>query len=90
MSNDAWFKPKSHGYGATPTGWKGWAATLGYAAFVVGISLFMIGGFGGAPKPDFGTVIVWAVMVAAVTSAFVLFTKSKTDGEWKWRWGEKK
>ncbi|HEU4381635.1 MAG TPA: hypothetical protein VFR73_23945, partial [Hyphomicrobiaceae bacterium] len=27
--SDYWFKPKSHGYGATPANWKGWAATIG-------------------------------------------------------------
>jgi len=26
-----WFKPKTYGYGATPSGWKGWAAVAIYA-----------------------------------------------------------
>ena len=87
MPDDKWFKPKTHGYGATPKNWKGWAATGAVVAFLIALTLLIIGVPGGAAKPDFGMVIVWAVMVAAVVSAFVLFTKSKTDGEWKWRWG---
>jgi len=27
--SEYWFKPKSHGYGASPANWKGWAATVG-------------------------------------------------------------
>ena len=26
----SWFKPKSHGYGASPANWKGWAATFAF------------------------------------------------------------
>ena len=25
----AWFKPKTHGYGASPASWKGWVAITG-------------------------------------------------------------
>ena len=88
--SDYWFKPKSHGYGATPVTWQGWVATLAYVAFVGGVTLFGIAGIGGARPPEFSTVIVWAAIVAAVTYGFVLFTKSRTDSDWKWRWGEKK
>ena len=88
--SDYWFKPKSHGYGATPVTWQGWVATVAYVAFVVGLSLFIVGGFGGAAKPGFGTVMIWAAMVAATTYAFVQFSKAKTEGDWKWRWGGKK
>ena len=86
---DSWFKPRSHGFGATPTTWQGWAATLGYVAFAVGISLIMIKPFGGAPRPQFGTVMIWAALVAGATAGFVWLSKAKSDGAWKWRWGGK-
>lgn len=88
MPDDYWFKPKTHGYGATPANWKGWAATIVVIDFLFGITLLLIGVPGGSSKPDFGSVIGWAVMVAAVVGAYVLLVKSKTEGEWKWRWGE--
>lgn len=87
MAGDHWFKPKTYGYGATPSNWKGWAATLTYAAVIVGLGLTLVGRPLGGNGPDAARIVTWLVMVAAITSAFLLFTKSKTDGEWKWRWG---
>jgi hypothetical protein len=86
---DYWFKPKTHGYGATPVTWQGWVATLAYAGFIVGLSLVMVVDFSGATKPGFATGMVWAGIVAATTVAFVGFSKAKTNGAWKWRWREK-
>ena len=83
----AWFKPKTYGYGATPTTWQGWAVTFAYAAVMIVFSVWMVRAPGG--KPDFGLVVTWLVMIALFTSAFSLFVKSKTDGAWKWRWGDK-
>ncbi|HEY1735544.1 MAG TPA: hypothetical protein VGG12_02760, partial [Methylovirgula sp.] len=28
MSSKPWFAPKRYGYGATPSSWEGWAATI--------------------------------------------------------------
>jgi hypothetical protein len=86
MTN-SWFKPKTHGYGAAPTSWKGWAVTIVYAMVVIAFSVWMVSAPGG--RPDAGTVLAWLLMIAAITSAFCLFVKSKTDGDWKWRWGGK-
>ena len=82
-----WFKPKSHGYGATPSTWQGWVTTLVYALAMIVFSVWMVSAPGG--RPDIGAVLSWLLMVAAITSAFCLFVKSKTDGDWKWRWGGK-
>ena len=30
-----WFRPKRFGYGANPSGWKGWLLTVGYIALTI-------------------------------------------------------
>ena len=30
-----WFKPKTHGYGATPVTWQGWVASGAFVALVI-------------------------------------------------------
>jgi hypothetical protein len=34
-----WFKPHLYGYGASPTGWKGWAAIAAYVAAILALTL---------------------------------------------------
>ena len=85
-----WFKPKTHGYGAQPANWKGWAATFG---FVV-IELALVAVLLVVPALSGGTFSLWRVFVVIVMSGFltlgfVWLAKVKTEGEWKWRWGEK-
>lgn len=85
---DYWFKPKSYGYGATPINWKGWASivVLVVALFAV-LRLFVLPVPGEAPhsvwEAGLGLALVFAVVVV-----FSLFAKSKTNGEWGWRWGK--
>ena len=86
---DHWFKPKTHGYGASAANWKGWAATFVFLllelvlAFVFLIRPMTAGG-------AFSTrlFVIWLVLTIVATVAFVWVAKAKTDGEWKWRWGE--
>ena len=40
---DPWFRPKSHGYGATPADWRGWAATAVFAIGLVAASYLLSG-----------------------------------------------
>ncbi len=77
-----WFKPKTFGYGATPTTWEGWALAAGYMMFVLTATLFLIG-----RQPTAPGWIAWAVIVIPVTIAMMRFTRQKTEGEWRWRWG---
>ena len=87
---DYWFKPKTNGYGATPVTWQGWVVTMAAVAVIIGLTHFMIivPQLSGRP-PDLATVLIWAALVAATTGALVWITRAKTDGEWKWRWGDK-
>jgi hypothetical protein len=86
---DAWFKPHSHGYGATPANWKGWVATAAFVIVVLATSLVAFGW-----QPESGTphnawqITAWALVVAVLTVGFVWLARAKTDGQWGWRWGK--
>ena len=88
---DFWFKPKTHGYGAYPTGWRGWALI---AAFVIGLQLimwpFVVGPALTNVPPTIAGLAGSLTAVALATWVFLRFVRAKTDGEWSWRWPEKK
>jgi len=76
-----WFKPKRFGYGATPTNAKGWALTIGFALFIVALAI--------AVKADRVSVEIGIVIGLAVAAGFIVLTKAKTEGPWRWRsWSE--
>ena len=81
-----WFRPKRYGYGATPTSWEGWAVTLAATGIVtgsiVGMELMV-------DRSDFVAWMVWALGIAAATIWFVRLVRVRTDGEWRWRWGDR-
>ncbi|MCB1504050.1 MAG: hypothetical protein KDJ47_03650 [Hyphomicrobiaceae bacterium] len=82
--NEFWFKPKTHGYGATPSTWQGWLATslfsvvLGIVAVSGMLSLKGTGSIAGY--------VVWFVGVLGGVYWFTQFARKRTDGEWAWRW----
>ncbi len=79
-----WFTPKKHGYGATPTHWKGWLATAAFAMALPAVSLpFLL-----SLTEETRTVgiMLWAGAVLGAVWRFTAFAKRKTDGEWLWRW----
>ena len=80
-----WFKPKRYGYGATPVTWEGWAFTGLVVAIVAGSSLLLLGN---GRAPDLTMVLVWAAVIAVLVGLLVTVTKAKTDGAWRWRWGD--
>ena len=80
-----WFRPKRYGYGATPVTWEGWALTIGVAATVI-VSIVLMNRLVG--RSDFAAWMLWAVFIAVVTVSFVRVTRVRTDGEWRWRWGD--
>jgi hypothetical protein len=85
-----WFKPHTHGYGATPASWKGWAAVAGFVAVILALSLSLIAFPAetsvGVKAWQFAT---WAILVGVLTLAFIRLCRNRTDGEWAWRWGSK-
>ena len=84
MTARYWFKPKQYGYGAVPVTWEGWALTLLVAALVAAPSAYLFGG----GSPSAMAIVIWAVVVAAIVAGSVLVVRSKTEGSWRWRWGD--
>lgn len=86
---DYWFKPKTHGYGAGPSNWKGWLATFAFI-FVAQVPAFALIVWPAMDRagPQVWHFVVWAVLTIALVAGFILLCRVKTDGEWRWRWGE--
>ena len=86
---DPWFRPKSHGYGATPADWRGWAATAVFAIGLVAASYLLLGW---EPSPGTGAgasrIAVWALAIAVLIAVFVGSARAKTDVQWDWHWGK--
>ena len=84
-----WFKPKSHGYGATPANWKGWVASLAFLGLVFVVPFLLVASQQNPGSTFSGWAIgVWALMVAVLVAGFVRLARAKTDGQWSWRWGK--
>jgi len=79
-----WFKPKLYGYGATPTTWQGWTLTLGTVAVMVAVSVALQRNEG----PYWGTALMLGFDALALVFLYMV-TRGKTDGELRWRWGNR-
>lgn len=88
--SDYWFRPKSHGYGAAPANWKGWAAIPGFmlAQFALLWPWLLSPVFAGEEPTVAGLIATFALSVALVIG-FIWLCKVKTEGQWAWRWGDK-
>ena len=78
-----WFKPKTYGYGATPTTWQGWAVIIATVLAMVAVSLFLRM----ETRSFWGLACLFAFDVA-VLAVLAIVSHRKTDGEWRWRWGK--
>jgi len=71
-----WFAAKRYGYGSSlPIAWQGWVAMAALIA-VVTVSILILSGPARAIVP-----------IAAVL-AFSGLCAVKTEGGWRWRWGD--
>jgi hypothetical protein len=80
-----WFRPKRYGYGATPVTWEGWVLTAGIAA-VVALSVVAINLL--ADRSNVGAWLAWAAFTAIAVLWMVRICRQRTNGEWRWRWGQ--
>jgi hypothetical protein len=84
-----WFKPRMYGYGATPTTWKGWVAVAVYLTSVLALTLSLVTWpVEMSASAKAWQVATWAMMVALLTVGVIRFTRAKTDGQWRSRWGK--
>ncbi len=81
-----WFKPKRYGYGATPVTWEGWTITFA-AVIVVAGSIGAMNVLVG--RSNLAVWLAWAVLILLATLWFVKFCRRRTNGEWRWRWGNR-
>ena len=79
--SEYWFKPKRYGLGARPSTWEGWALTIGYVAAL--ITLGAVFGESGGSRP-----VTFVAIGTALTVIFVGLSWLKTEGGWRWRWGD--
>jgi hypothetical protein len=89
MSKDAvtdyWFKPRRYGHGASPSRWQGWATIFAFVIIFPLVALALIWAM-----PNLWGIIAVVIFVLAATLGFIAFVRKKTDGEWRWRWGDNK
>jgi hypothetical protein len=89
MTNRYWFRPKTVGYGATPTTWEGWLLTAGSCG-VIGVATVLLVMARKLPDlPMWLAVTGWFLWVAVVSGTCVVMlvvSRRRTDGEWRWRW----
>ncbi len=85
-----WFVPKTHGYGAYPANWKGWAAIAGFFLVEMAVlGVMIVYPLLSGVEPTIGRFVAWTIASAGLTVVFLIVVRRKTDGEWRWRWGGK-
>jgi hypothetical protein len=82
--NRYWFKPKRYGFGAVPVSWEGWAATAVLLLAILSEMQFIPPRFLDAEAGQ----LISLLAQCATTAAFLLLCRLKTEGAWRWRWGE--
>jgi hypothetical protein len=80
-----WFKPKRYGYGATPVTWQGWVL-VGAAVAVIAAAAILVAPHG--RQSPWGWFEFFGIE-ALVLAVLWVITRRKTDGEWRWRWGDR-
>ena len=80
----SWFRPKTYGYGATPSSWQGWLAVAAFIA-VEALLAWLLLGF--EEEPRTGRLLAFLAISAVLVVGFMRLSKARTDGEWRWRWG---
>jgi hypothetical protein len=84
---DYWFKPRSYGYGATPINWKGWVVGGAYVAAIWAFAFGVLLSIG--DRVTWVDMVIWFGGIAAITIPFLWLCRAKTDGKWRWNWGDK-
>ncbi len=83
--NRYWFKPKTYGYGATPVTWQGWALTIGGIALSIAATAFVVLPHQMRPLGW----LLWLAAMAIIVGGSWIISKRKTEGAWRWRWGNR-
>ena len=73
-----WFAQKRYGWGFVPATWQGWALILGVLAVA-----------GGIQKLAEHRSALYHLLFLPLFGGALWLCWLKTDGGWRWRWGEK-
>ena len=72
-----WFRAKRYGFGAgLPLAWQGWFLLAMHIALIVGLSTLLAG------RP---VAQIVAILIAAIAPLPIY--AARTEGGWRWRWG---
>ncbi|MFY8093448.1 MAG: hypothetical protein ACOVN0_08205 [Niveispirillum sp.] len=87
MTKQAWFVPKSHGIGYTPSRWQGWLATVAFVLILVG-GVKALQAYAPIPPGPWRPIImlIWTALAVGI---FLFVMRSRTEGEMRWRWGSR-
>jgi uncharacterized protein (DUF2062 family) len=78
LNRRPWFAARRYGFGSgLPIRWQGWAFMVAHIALVAGLAKAL------APNP----VIAAIAVIVAVIAPLPIYA-ARTDGGWRWRWGE--
>jgi len=80
-----WFRPKRYGYGATPVTWQGWTVVGVAVAAIVADALLVRPRHAANPRAW----IVFLAIEAAIIAALFIVSRRKTEGGFRWRWGDR-
>jgi isoprenylcysteine carboxyl methyltransferase (ICMT) family protein YpbQ len=84
MGNEFWFKPKTFGYGATPTTWEGCTLVAVHIAIILACIAAMY-----LRKESFPVYVSSIAAIIVVTAVMIVVSVQKTDGAWGWNAGSK-
>ena len=79
-----WFKPKRYGLGAAPSSWEGWALTVAYVLAIASLGAWLMDDARESVQRE----QAFFAALAVLTIAFVVIAWHKTEGGWRWRWGQ--
>ncbi len=82
--NKYWFKPKRYGYGFYPISWEGYLSILFFLGLII-ISAYTNKLF--TPILGIKDTISFLFDILIISLLFILFSKNKTKGVLRWRWG---
>jgi hypothetical protein len=78
MDQGAWFRAKKFGYGAgLPFKWQGWTLLLSHMAMIIGVALLL------KDNP-----LIFVPLAFLIALAPMPIYAARTEGGWKWRWGD--
>ena len=75
-----WFRPRTHGYEATPSSWQGWLSVLAFVALELLLAGVLLGV---GEDAGLGRVFGFLAASALPVAGFMRLPRALTSGEWR-------